>query len=129
MNSETIKLFDLSGRVAIVTGAARGLGAAIARGLAGAGASVVVTDIQEPVQPLADGLHFLRADISKQAEVEVLVQSTVERLGRLDVMVSNAGIPGGSRAEEETEQGLDSVLAVNVKGTFAPVRPSATCGS
>lgn len=118
MNSETIRLFDLSGRVAIVTGAARGLGAAIARGLAGAGAAVVVTDIQEPVQPLADGLHFLRADISKQAEVEVLVNSAVERFGRLDVMVSNAGIPGGSRAEEETEQGLDSVFAVNVKGTF-----------
>jgi NAD(P)-dependent dehydrogenase (short-subunit alcohol dehydrogenase family) len=104
--------------VAIVTGAARGLGAAIARGLAGAGAAVVATDIQQPTSTLADGLHFIRADVSKQAEVEKLVKDVVERFGRLDIMIANAAIPGGARAEEETEEGMDSVLGVNVMGTF-----------
>lgn len=118
MNSETSKLFDLSGRVAVVTGAARGLGAAIGRGLAGAGAKVVASDIQDPVAGLDANIEFFRADVTSEAEVRALVERVCSRFGRLDVMVSNAAIPGGAHAEDETEQGWDSVLAVNARGAF-----------
>ena len=63
MNETTIRLFDLSGKVAVVTGAARGLGAAMAHGLAGAGAKVLASDIQDPIVPPANGVDFFRADV------------------------------------------------------------------
>jgi len=125
MNSQTLQLFDLTGRVAIVTGAARGLGAAIARGLAGAGAQVIVSDILDPVEKLGEGLHFVRADITKLADIKVLIESAVTQLGRLDIMVSNAAIPGGARAEDESEDGWDAVMNVNARGTFLCAREAA----
>jgi NAD(P)-dependent dehydrogenase (short-subunit alcohol dehydrogenase family) len=125
MNSEISKLFDLSGRVAVVTGAARGLGAAMAIGLSGAGAQVIVSDILDPVTELPDGLHFVRADVSKIADVRALIEATLARYGRLDIMVANAAVPGGARAEEETEEGWDAVMNVNARGTFLCVREAA----
>lgn len=125
MDSETSRLFDLSGKSAIVTGAARGLGAAIAHGLAGAGASVLLCDVRDPEFALAKGMHFQRADVSRASEVKSLVDAACNQFGRLDVMVANAAIPGGARAEDETEEGWEAVMAVNAKGTFLCAREAA----
>lgn len=121
-SNEAKSLFDLTGKVAVVTGGARGLGAAIGRGLSGAGAKVFLADIQPPETPPGEGMYFLRADISRESEVAELVERIVEQAGRLDVMVCNAAIPGGARAEEESIQGLESVFAVNVKGAYLCAR-------
>jgi NAD(P)-dependent dehydrogenase (short-subunit alcohol dehydrogenase family) len=118
MTPKTLQLFDVSGRVAVVTGAARGLGAAMARGLAEAGARVVAADVLEPEAPLADPIAFRRADVSRRAEVDALVDEACRRFGRLDVLVANAAVGGGAAAERETEEGWDQVMAVNAKGVF-----------
>lgn len=125
MNETTIRLFDLSGKVAVVTGAARGLGAAMAHGLAGAGAKVLASDIQDPIVPPANGVDFFRADVSRHDEVKALTQRAVSRFGRLDVMVCNAAIGGGAPAEDETEAGWDSVMNVNAKGVLLCAREAA----
>ncbi len=118
MARETLHLFDLDGKVAIVTGAAGGLGASIVRGLEAAGAKVMAADIREPRENLGRQIDFCRADVSRKREVEALVQETWKRFGRLDIMVSNAAIPGGAAAESETEEGWEKVMAVNAKGPF-----------
>src|SRR3954464_9842267 len=118
MTAKTRDLFDLSGRVAVVTGAARGLGAAMARGLEGTGARVVAADVREPGGPLGEQVTFLRTDVSRRAEVDDLVEETCRRFGRIDVMVANAAVAGGAAAERETEEGWDQVMSVNAKGVF-----------
>jgi NAD(P)-dependent dehydrogenase (short-subunit alcohol dehydrogenase family) len=125
MNETTARLFDLSGKVAVVTGAARGLGAAMAQGLAGAGAKVLASDIQDPVVQPANGVDFFHADVSRHDQVKVLIQQAVSRFGRLDVMVCNAAIGGGAAAEDETEAGWDSVMNVNAKGVLLCAREAA----
>jgi NAD(P)-dependent dehydrogenase (short-subunit alcohol dehydrogenase family) len=125
MTNEICSLFDLSGKVAVVTGAARGLGAAMARGLAGAGATVLVADILDPVKALAGEIAFCRTDVSDEAQVTALVNTACSRYGRIDVMVANAAIPGGAHAEDETEQGWEEVMAVNAKGAFLCAREAA----
>jgi NAD(P)-dependent dehydrogenase (short-subunit alcohol dehydrogenase family) len=123
--SETNRLFDLSDKVAVVTGAARGLGAAIAHGLAGAGAKVVAADVLEPQWKPTDQVVFRTADVSLASDVDALVEETCRRFGRIDIMVANAAIPGGARAEEETETGWDRVMAVNAKGVFLCAQAAA----
>jgi NAD(P)-dependent dehydrogenase (short-subunit alcohol dehydrogenase family) len=125
MDFETSKLFDLSGKVVVVTGAARGLGNAIARGLVGAGASVILSDIRDPEGDLSPAMEFYRADVTRATDVKALVATASSRFGRLDVMVANAAIPGGAPAEDETEEGWDAVMAVNAKGTFLCAREAA----
>ncbi len=118
MGLKTLELFDLSGKVAVVTGAARGLGAAMAKGLAGAGAKVLASDILDPVEPYGPEIPFRRADVSKKAEVDALVEEACRRFGRIDVMVANAARGDGAAAEKETEEGWDRVIDVNAKGVF-----------
>lgn len=118
MSPTPVGLFDISGKVIVVTGAVGGLGTAMVRGLEGAGAKVMAADIKEPKRPLGNQVEFRRADISRNREVEALIEETCHCYGRIDVMVSNAAIPGGAAAENETEDGWDKVMAVNAKGTF-----------
>ena len=125
MDRDTMKLFDLSGKTAVVTGAARGLGAAIANALSGAGAKVLACDIRDPETQLASGIEFQTADVSKSTDVSEAVSRACSMWGRIDVMVANAAIPGGARAEEETEIGWDAVMDVNAKGTFLCGREAA----
>ena len=116
--------FRLDARVAIVTGAAGGIGLAAARVLAEAGAQVVLTDVQEATLTAAadalraDGLACESAvlDVSRQADVDALVTDVVARHGRLDVMVNNAGIIDDSSPMTITEATLDRIHAVNFKG-------------
>ena len=111
----------VDGKVAIVTGAASGLGAADARLLAAEGASVVMTDVNAaPGEELADelGAWFFEQDVSDEAGWKRLVAETVERYGRLDVLVNNAGIAIIADIEKTTPEIWRRTLAVHLDGTF-----------
>jgi gluconate 5-dehydrogenase len=117
-------LFSLAGRVAVVTGAASGLGRAIAAGFAEAGAFVVAADL--PGTGLGDVVaaigkeraRSVEADVVRKAEVEALVDVALEAGGRLDVLVNSAGIGARGEAVEYDSELWDQVLAVNLTGTF-----------
>lgn len=126
-------MFDLElrGKVAVVTGGSRGIGRAICLRLAEAGVSVVVNYLRgeqaasEVVEELkrqgGEGFAF-RADVSRPSDSESLVAATMERYGRLDILVCNAGIWEGAPVEEMDEDLWDRVLKVNLKGTWAVCR-------
>ena len=119
-------LFDLTGKVAIVTGSGRGLGKAIALGLAEAGADVVICsrtlseaeDTAHEVERAGRRALALRTDTSDRASCEDLVETTVRELGHLDVLVNNAGIDIIVPAEEVTDEQWDQILGINLKGYF-----------
>ncbi len=118
----------LAGRVAVVTGAASGLGRAIALRFADEGARLVVGDVRrapreggEETAALLGGRGlFLESDASRWADVDLLVSTAVERYGRLDVMVCNAGVAGAwsKGLLETTEDDWDAIMAVNLRGVF-----------
>jgi glucose 1-dehydrogenase len=121
----------LSGRIAVVTGSASGLGRAIALRFAEEGAAVVVSDVRpdpreggentEEVIAAAGGLCArIDADVSRWEDIDRLVSATVERFGRLDVMVNNAAIAGAASKSllETTESDWDEIMAVNLRGVF-----------
>lgn len=116
----------LKDRVALVTGAAQGIGAACVQALADEGAHVVVSDIQEDAaQALAQSLvarggqaSAQRADVTLKSEVDALVRHAVDQWGRIDVLVNNAGIVHGASFLDLAEEDFDRVLRVNLKGAF-----------
>jgi NAD(P)-dependent dehydrogenase (short-subunit alcohol dehydrogenase family) len=118
----------LSGRTAVVTGGASGLGRAIAVRFAAEGAFVVVGDVRadprEGGEPVAETLGrrgtFLESEASRADDVERLIGAAVEHAGRLDVMVLNAGIAGRHSKSllETTEEDWDAIMAVNLRGVF-----------
>ncbi|MFP4627643.1 MAG: SDR family NAD(P)-dependent oxidoreductase [Halobacteriales archaeon] len=111
----------LSGSVAIVTGGAMGIGRAIARAFVEEGADVVIADLDEDDgRAAADdiGAHFERCDVSDYDEVEAVVEATVDRFGRLDVMVNNAGIGSESSVEDMPLEEWDRVMRVNLDGVM-----------
>jgi 2-deoxy-D-gluconate 3-dehydrogenase len=126
MRSSNTDLFDLRQKVALVTGAAMGIGARIAERLAQAGACVAVADVDgERASRVADGIKAAGAigqaftcDVGSTADIGRTVQVVVETLGRLDILVNNAGIFPLAPALDVTEQTWDRVLAVNLKGAF-----------
>jgi NAD(P)-dependent dehydrogenase (short-subunit alcohol dehydrogenase family) len=112
---------DLTGRTALVTGGAQGLGEGMATALAAAGARVMVADIQDAGQETADrlgeGHGFVRLDVTDDASWESAVAATVERLGGLDILVNNAGIEITSLITEVSADDVRAMLAVNILGT------------
>lgn len=119
-------IFRLDGKVALVTGGARGLGEAVCDGLAGFGAQVSVVDAdgsaaEEVAQRLRDGgaraMHVV-CDVSDEAQARAAVARTVSELGRVDVLVANAGIGDRNPAESMTVEQWDRVLAVNLRGVW-----------
>lgn len=118
------ELFNLTNKIAVVTGASRGLGKAMATGLAKAGADIVVTDILDITETVGEikklGREALgvRVDVSKKEDIETMVKQTIEKFGRIDILVNNAGIFRVSPAEMMKEEDWDKVIAVNLKGQF-----------
>ena len=118
--------FDLEGHVALVTGASRGIGRDLALALTNAGAQVAL-GAREPgdVEALAEQVsrqggeaHPVRLDVRDRRQSEAAVAETVERFGKLDVLVNNAGLGTNHDALEATEEEWDELLAVNLKGLF-----------
>jgi NAD(P)-dependent dehydrogenase (short-subunit alcohol dehydrogenase family) len=120
--------FDLNGKVALVTGAARGIGLATARSLVARGASVAIADLDAPAsESAADGLHDSRAiglaaDVTERGDMQRVVAETVERFGALDVVVANAGIaPRVSTFASMPQESFERVLDVNLWGVCRTV--------
>jgi len=120
------RLFRLDDRVAVVTGGASGLGAAIAAGLGQAGAQVVIADLdgagaREYAGILTDLVRppvGLEVDVTRPDSVEALTRAVVERFGRIDVLVQSAGTSARHPAEDFPEEVWDRIVAVNLKGSF-----------
>jgi NAD(P)-dependent dehydrogenase (short-subunit alcohol dehydrogenase family) len=111
----------LEGRSAVVTGVGSGLGREIARVLAAEGANVLGCDVNDAGgnETMGGGLGSYRhVDVSREREVEQLIAAAIEQFGRLDVMVNNAAIQIEEELAETTEEQLDRILAVNLKGVF-----------
>jgi 3alpha(or 20beta)-hydroxysteroid dehydrogenase len=139
-----LKAARVDGKVALVTGAARGLGAEMAKALAAGGARVMVTDVLEAAgretvaEIVAAGGHadFLRLDTTQEAQWEATIAATVARLGGLDVLVNNAGIERLQFITETTVEEFRQVMDVNVTGVFLgckhavrTMRPGGAAGS
>lgn len=118
--------FDLKGRTALVTGAARGLGRAIALALANAGADVALglraagtgKDLVREIEKLGRRALPLQMDISQVGQISAAISDATAHFGKLDILVNNAGIAPENLAEKVTESDFDATLRVNLKGTF-----------
>ena len=124
MNETIRQLFDLTGRVALVTGVSRGLGRAMAIGLAGAGADVIGISLQEPIETckqieaLGKNFYYFHADLAEAEKIPELARQAIAVHGKVDILVNNAGIIGLYPAEEYPLENFDQVFAVNVRGLF-----------
>jgi 2-deoxy-D-gluconate 3-dehydrogenase len=124
MEKNMKNLFDLEGKVAIVTGASRGLGKAMAIGLAKAGADVVVTDVLDTkttvkeIKELHRESFGLEVDVSNKSDVEAMATEVKEKFGRIDILVNNAGILRTGNAEVLNKDDWDKVIEVNLTGQF-----------
>ena len=120
-------MFDLGGKTALVTGASGGLGGAIARALHAQGAVVAVSGTrQEALDQLAaelkERVHVLACNLADKQEVEALVPAAEERMGKLDVMVANAGITRDNLLVQLSDAAWEEVIAVNLSASFRLVR-------
>ena len=117
-------LFDLTGKIAIVTGAARGIGASIAVELARKGADVVVSDIipgddtVNQIKKLKRKSIYVKTDISNKKDVENLVNQTIKTFKKIDILVNNAGIYIPGAVAEFKEGDWDKTMDINLKGGF-----------
>lgn len=113
---------DLKGKVALVTGAGRGIGKTIARRLAKEGCSTVITDINQDTlnATAAEGWSALQliCDVRSRDQVSKTVAAVLDRFGRIDILVNNAGVAGGAPLEELAEETWDLNIDVNLKGTM-----------
>ena len=121
----------LNDQVAIVTGAAQGLGLGIATRLAAEGAHLVLADISEAVHTAAAGIEIGLevaahvCDVADSAAVDRLVAAAVAQHGRLDIMVANAGVGGGGAIVDMTDEAFRRILAINLEGSFYCCRAAA----
>ncbi|HEY4527910.1 MAG TPA: SDR family NAD(P)-dependent oxidoreductase [Candidatus Paceibacterota bacterium] len=119
-------MFDLKDKIALVTGARRGMGKSHAIALASQGAKVVVTDIDEKeCQAVADEIKSkggeamaFKLDVSNKADVDAVFDEVIKQYGRLDILVNNAGIYQPKPAMEITEEDWDRMIDIDLKGEF-----------
>jgi NAD(P)-dependent dehydrogenase (short-subunit alcohol dehydrogenase family) len=120
----TSDLFNIEGNVAIVTGGSRGLGKAMAVGLAEAGCNVVIADISDSSETVKEIQNAgfkaidIKVDVSQPDDVEKMVNKTIEEFGHIDILINNAGILRMGKAEELSLEDWNKVLAVNLTGQF-----------
>lgn len=120
------KMFDLKGKVALVTGARRGMGKSHALALASQGAKVVLTDtdvaecsqVVAEIQAKGGEAMCLKMDVSNKAEVDTVFDEVIKQFGRLDILVNNAGIYESKPALDMTEADWDRTIDINLKGEF-----------
>jgi NAD(P)-dependent dehydrogenase (short-subunit alcohol dehydrogenase family) len=118
--------FDLKGKTALVTGAARGLGRAISLALANAGADIALGlrevntggELAREIEKLGRNALRLQMDMSNMVQISGAIAKAADHFGKLDILVNNAGIAPENLAENVTEKDFDATLAVNLKGTF-----------
>jgi glucose 1-dehydrogenase len=118
---------SLKGKVAIVTGGNSGIGMAIALGLAREGANIVIdyiahpeatTELEKQIAGMGGAAIGVEADVSKVADLQRLVDAAAQKLGRVDVMVNNAGVETRTSVLDTTEEQYDKVLSINLKSAF-----------
>ncbi len=120
------EMFDLKGKVAIVTGGGRGIGLKMAEGLAEVGANIVICsrkmeNCQKAAQDLAKlGVKTLAmaCDVKSQASIQSVVDRTLKEFGRLDILVNNSGVTWGGAVEEYSLEGWEKVMGTNMTGAF-----------
>ena len=118
--------FDLSGKVAVVTGGNGGLGLGIALGLSGAGANIVVAarsvektaQALEEIRALGVEAHGITVDVTQEPAIQRMVTSTLDHMGRLDILVNNSGIAVRAQPQDLTAAQWDSVVDVNLRAAF-----------
>ena len=126
MSTSIKKLFDLSGKTALITGGSRGLGLQMAHALGEAGAKLMLSsrkaeDLEQAAAELkAAGIeaHWIAADCSKEEDIRGLADQTLAKLGAIDILVNNAGASWGSPAEDHPVPAWDKVMNLNVRGYF-----------
>ena len=120
------KMFDLEGKIAIVTGAGKGIGKAIALGLAGAGADVgLVSRTESELEAVAEQIRdlerravFAPSDLTDTDHIQSLVDSLVEKLGGIDILINNAGINIPQEAVDVTVEAWDQIMKINLTASF-----------
>jgi len=132
---ELIQTMEFDGKVAVVTGASRGIGRAIALTLGRKGCSVAVSyerndgrakEVLEAIKSTAEAIT-VKCDVSNRCEVEKLFKATMERFGKVDILVNNAGIATSASLLDTNDELWDRVLNVNLKGTFLCTQIAARC--
>ena len=127
-----LKLFDLTGKVAIVTGAARGLGRQSALALAEAGADVAICDLLDDrgattaaeLQALGRRAFYAHVDVTKSAEVQPFVERVIAEFGKIDILVNNVGIGSGGRSlEDEEDERWRTIIDTNLSSMFYMAKP------
>ncbi len=127
----SFELFDVRGKVAMVTGGSRGLGQAIARGLAKAGADLVLSSrheeelrnsLQEILKNTGRRGEYVVADLSQRAQAARLAAAALDRMGRIDILINNAGINRPQPIEQMTDESWDEVLEVNLHSVMTLTR-------
>jgi NAD(P)-dependent dehydrogenase (short-subunit alcohol dehydrogenase family) len=123
--------FDLTGRVALVTGGSKGLGKAMARGLAAAGADVVISSRHEnELRPALDAIlagtgrrgHYVVADMAKREDVKRLADEAVRRMGKVDILINNAGSNTPQQIDAITDAVWDNLIELNLTSVMALTR-------
>ncbi len=132
-----VETMDLKGKVALVTGAAQGIGKEIALALARAGADVVISDVNlegaevaaKEIEAIGYKSLAVKVNVANFSEVDEMINKTIEKFGRIDILVNNAGITRDNLIVRMKEEDWDIVIDINLKGTFncikAAIRPMA----
>lgn len=112
-------------KVVIITGGGQGLGEAFCKGFGREGAKVVIVDVNKETgraveQEIGDNALFLQTDVSSRQEVQLMVDTVIERFGRIDALINNAGVHTGGKFWEESEEAWRRIYEVNIMGVVLP---------